>query len=1350
MHRPAFHGTVFSALCFFLLLLTCSALTWSQTTSLTGVVTDPTGASVPGAKVTITHEATRVSRSTTAASDGGYIFPQLAPGNYKLEATAQGFKTYVAERLAVPVGQTTTYDVRLEVGEVAETVIVAAEASGINTSDASIGNPFSGAQVLNLPSLNLDPSGLLSLQAGVTYVPGAAEAPGGYSGTTDFDSRGGSVNGSRSDQTNITLDGVDVNDPQFGFAFTSVLRATQASLQEFRVTTTNYNADLGRSSGGEVQLVTKSGTNDLHGLAYWAHRNEAFNANDFFANRDGVAKGKFRRHIYGLALGGPVKKDRLFLFGNWEELRENLTQYTQRDVPSSSFRDGVLIYECVTDSVAFPNNPPCPTTATSVTGLSGAQYTVLPGHYGLSAAELAAIDPLNAPGEGPNLNAIGHFRNYSVDNAPGNFDKLNIRGFNFFGPAKNFFRTLILRADFNLDQNGKHTLYWRGTLQDDNLVGAVPQFPGLPPNQTKASNNKGFVLGYKTVLSPTWVNTFRWGLTRIGEQTIGHQEREFVRFRFISDLNDFASNTFGRHLPQHHFRDDVSWTRGTHTFSFGGEARFTRNDRFSNGSSFHFISLNPSWLPRVGRNLQPGNTRCRQPGCTAVPAVASGFVSAYRDSVVNLLGIITQATGFYNLNKDGTAVPEGTPLRRRFATNEYELYFQDQWRATPSLTVTYGTRYLLISPPWETEGNQVTPFPSLGEWFEARRNLMNGGLSQNLAGNITFGLGGPANGRPGFYSWDFNNWSPRIAAAWAPHYKEGILGKIFGDGKMVVRGGYSLVYDRIGNGLVTSFDDAGSFGLSTNIDSLFGGCGEGPSTAGPSGVCARFTNVFDTAPAKAAILPPAPCPTGFPCEPPGGDIFGNPLFGSFAITSALDNTIRTPYAHMFNLSIARSLPSDFTVEAAYVGRRGRKGLIIGDLAMPADVRDLASGMTMFKALSNLLRMGEQGQNILTMTPVPFWENLFPSFGPTGFNGGFLDCDFQGVDPAFNGGFSATQVAYDVMNCEQPDSTVFQWLIDQLHYPGWMKGRPGDPDLDDDGIPDAPFALFDDQYGTLTAWRSIARSEYHALQISLRKRMSHGVQFDLNYTLSKSLDMSSSAERADIGAGFSGTGGYTGSTINSWRPDLEYSFSDFDMRHQLNANWLVELPLGRGRWLGSNIAGWTDQILGGWQVSGIFRMNSGLPANVINDRVWPTNWNLQGNATCGPSSTLTGVARCPSTANVKHAIHAAAPTAPTPNIFANPDTAFDGFRFTLPGERGERNILRADKYFNLDFGLGKTFRMPREGHRLMFRWETFNLTNSAYFDATSLNLDIGKSGSFGDYTAVMGGPRRMQFTLRYEF
>lgn len=1342
---------------FFIRLFVCAVLAllasgpaWAQDTALTGTVTDATSAVVPGSEVTITNQATGAVRTVTTGEDGKYIFPQLSPGKYRIEIKSTGFKTAQKSDIAIEVGITTRFDVTLTVGAVAETVVVEAETSRINTTDATVGNVVSGRQIGNLPSLNLDPAGLLSLQPGVTYVPGAADVAGGYSGTMDFDGRGGSVNGSRSDQTNITLDGVDVNDGENGFAFTSVLRATQASLQEFRVVTSNSNSDAGRSSAAQVQLVTKSGTNDIHGDAYYAHRNEIFNANDFFLNAAGQDRGKFRRHIYGAALGGPIVKDRFFLFGNWEELRENITDSTLRDIPSSSFRDGVVIYECAGGTAACPGG--------SVMGISGT-HTVPAGFRGLTPAEITALDP---EGIGPNAAVLAHWAGFPTPNTTGNFDGINIAGFQFSSPVDNFFRTWILRADYNIDASSNHTIFWRGTLQDDDFTAAAPQFPGLPANQTKVNGNRGFSLGYRAVLSPTLVNNFRYGLSRISEQTAGQQTGEFVDFRFIDNLQDFDSSTLGRVLPVHHIGNDLSWTKGNHTLSFGGDARFLRNGRFSNANSFHTFLINPSWLPDGGRSVQPGQAQCSQPICGTLPAVALSFGSSFRDAMPNLLGAISQIDAFYNFDKTGATQPQGEAVQRRFAVNEVEFYVQDQWRWTQAFTFTYGLRYLMATPPWETNGNQVVPTPSLGSWFETRRQLMLNGLPTNQAGLIELDLGGKANNRRGYYAMDYNNLSPRIAAAWAPRFNDGLLGWMFGDGKMVIRGGYSLVYDRIGSALASTFDNSGSFGLSTNITSFFGGC-----NIGGSNPCARFTDVFDTAAAAAQSLQPSPG-ASFPATPPSGLL---------TVTTGLDDRITTPYSHTMSLSIGRELPAGFSFEAAYVGRRGRNLLFIRDYSMPADLVDPGSGVSAFEAARNLIGFAEQNANapfqgLQTIGSIPFWENLFPSFGPTGVNGGCLQFNIFGLttnadgsaipngqcvsdpaDPGLPAGYSATQVAYDYMlgyhgtasTGSGFGTSTFWQDVDYFGFPGFLNCATGS-DVDGDGFGDCPNAFFPEQFVNLHTWASIARSEYHAFQFTMRKRMAAGIEFTANYTLAKSLDHSSTPERAPISSGFF-AGGYSGSAINSWDIEKEYAVSDFDMRHQFNANWVAEFPFGRGRAFGADMPGWLDQTIGGWQISGIIRMNSGLPAGVINGRTWPTNWNLQGNATCAPVGAYPfGLAQgpCPKTANVK-----SPDGTRLPNIFADPDAARAQFRFTDTGNRGLRNNLRADKYLSLDLGLAKSFRIV-EGHSLTLRWDVFNVTNSTYFDATTLNLDIETQATFGDYLGVMGGPRRMQIGLRYTF
>jgi len=293
--------------------------------------------------------------------------------------------------------------------------------------------------------------------------------------------------------------------------------------------------------------------------------------------------------------------------------------------------------------------------------------------------------------------------------------------------------------------------------------------------------------------------------------------------------------------------------------------------------------------------------------------------------------------------------------------------------------------------------------------------------------------------------------------------------------------------------------------------------------------------------------------------------------------------------------------------------------------------------------------------------------------------------------------------------------------------------PGDPSCQYYNPTTGPFTFFTPQYAALYGWRSIGTANYNALQATLRHRMSHGVQFDFNYTFSKSIDLSSDAERVGT---FGGIGG--GQVINSWSPFQFRAVSDFDATHQFNANWIVDLPFGRGRTFGHDTNKLVDALVGGWQLSGLFRMTSGFPVSVFNGFNFPTNWDLGGNAVLTGAAPKTGAFKNPDG---------------TVNLFAvGANAAASFFREPLPGEAGQRNILRGDGYFGLDAGLSKRWKMPwTDSQSLQLRWEVFNVTNSTRFDAQSTNNAIDSFGSsFGNYTRLLTNPRVMQFALRFEF
>ncbi len=332
----------------------------SATTSLHGTISDAKGLVVAGATVTINNPATGFSRTVKADDQGSYQFLEVPPSTYIMTVSASGFATTRRENVVLQVSSPATINMSLQVQGGTVIVDVTGEAPVVNTQDATLGNNFNARQLTDLPTEGRDPVSILSLQPGVVYI--------GKTVNQDDDSRGGAVNGARSDQTNVTLDGLDDNDQLKGYAFTGAMRATLDSLQEFRVTTSNYDASAGRSSGAQVNLVTKSGTNSFHGSGYEYYRPNFTVANDWFNKQAELnaglpnVPGFVLRNTYGGTLGGPIKKDRLFFFAAYEGQHTADQLQTTRVIPTPSLVAGNLQYLCNTSDPncfagnASPNN----------------------------------------------------------------------------------------------------------------------------------------------------------------------------------------------------------------------------------------------------------------------------------------------------------------------------------------------------------------------------------------------------------------------------------------------------------------------------------------------------------------------------------------------------------------------------------------------------------------------------------------------------------------------------------------------------------------------------------------------------------------------------------------------------------------------------------------------------------------------------------------------------------------------------------------------------------------------------------------------------------------------------------
>jgi len=1258
-------GVLQSGLMFAVLLISAS-MAFGQSSSLSGTVIDPQGNTVAGANITATNVATGTARAATSSKEGAYQIPQLAPGTYRVRAEGSGFASLILEDVQVLVSTPVTLNINFkQLGAVSETVTVQGGEAVINTTDATIGNTFDNNKVLSLPLLSRNIVGLLSLQPGVTA----------QINDTDDPRRGGYVNGARSDQSNVILDGVDVNEQQGGRAFFSVLRSTPDSLQEFRVTTTNPNADQGRSSGAQVSLVTRSGSNNWHGALYESHRNDFTAANDWFNNKSGVERPKLLRNNFGGAIGGPIKKDKAFFFFNYEGFREAKGDSVVREVPLPSLGQGIVRY--LTEDGASNEFGSCPAgTPSGVNCLNRQQ---------IGAAYLAAngVNPIDPNPKSPALAELAAAANRYPANDTTTGDGLNTGGFRFNAgrPVKQ--NTFIARLDYSL--NAKHNLFARANYQNDTEA-LASRFPDTP-SPTIWSQPKGFVIGDAWTISNSLVNNLRYGLTRQAITRGGDIDGNFISFRFIYQPFNFTRG-LSRVVPVHNITDDLSWTKGSHGMQFGTNIRLISNRRASFATSFDTAVINPSFYDLSGDVLIVDDN-----GDPIFPNIG-GASDDLRDALASVIGRYTDYGANLNYNKDGSLIPGGTGINRNFKTQEYDFYGQDTWRISPNLTVTYGVRWSTSTPVYESNGFQVKPAQSLGDFFERRAAGAKAGAPVNDL--IQIDLAGKANNKGGFYDQDWNNFAPSVAVAWSPSFRNGLLKKVFGENKSTFRAGFRKVFDRLGGALAVSFDGQAILGFSSSSEisaNTF-------TVRDPDGFGPLFTGLNQ----NVRLLPLLTINPNlkFPLQHPDDE--------AQRIESGLDDSIVTPHSYAFNFSYGRDLGKGYSIETSYVGRLGRNLLVSRDTMHLNNLVDPKSGVDFYTAMRQLIALREQNVPITSVQNIPYFQNVVPGLA------GVVNVLGQNVS------LTATQAAYrriarsSVGGRNTTDYTFVQLL--------W-----------DDGLGFGNNLFFHPQYGAFGALTSIGTSDYHAFQTSFRKRFSNDLTFDFNYTLSHSFDIASGLE--PDGSTIAGAA----LILNPLDLKVNRASSDFDVRHLINANYIYNLPFGNGQKLLSNLGSVGNFILGGWQTTGIFRWNTGLPAGQpFDDGRWATNWNVQSNASLvrplDASPTRTG----------------------DPNLFSDPDAAFASYRNAFPGEIGDRNLLRDPGYFAFDFGLYKRFALPWEGKSVVFRWEVFNLTNTQRFTDV-IGLGVGQDpflnpadtpSDFGRFTSIQGSPRQMQFALRIEF
>jgi hypothetical protein len=1293
--------------------------------SLRGTVIDKSGSAVPEAVVTVTDLATNASRTAKTDNTGAFSVAQLNPGTYKVEIEKAGFKKYVEENVTVLVATPTTLEVHLDLGTVSQQVIVESAAEpALNTEDATVGNPFGEDEVKSLPFLARNVVNLLTLQPGVVTTGNSNTDQLAMGSIGTLDPRDGAVDGVRSNQTNITVDGVDANDWQNQAAFTSALPITLDSVQEFRVTTTNANATDGVVGGAQVALVTKSGTNDFHGNLRWYYRTSGPSSNDFFNNLNDIPRGKDQRNIGGGSLGGPIKKKRAYFFIDNEERRESVSAAAPTDqVPTSALSDGVLVYQCAVASA-------CP--GGTVQGFT-ASHAIPAGDFGLppTAASGPSVKSLDPAGLGVNPAMVTYMALLPPGNSPASgFDGgLAFTGLNFDTSLPTRSNLYTARVDYNLTQDGRQSIFVRGSLEGLSTGLLTGEFPGQPAASTLLNNSRGIAVNYNAQIGSNLVNSLRYGLTRIGVNISGASGPQFD-VRSFSDIIDFGARANLRNVPVHQVSDDVTWARGKHTLSFGGALFFVRN-RTTNGiNSFPAFDVNNGFCVSLCDQADPNGTN----------APLANNPTAFVRAFMMLTGSITQVNATFFATPQGQFLPAGTLEKRDFAENLFESYVQDSWKVRPNLTVTLGLHYGYETPPWEVNGFQVAPTINIAQYFRQREINMAAGIPSSASPLLSWGLAGKANhGANSWFDPNYHNFAPRVALAYSPNFDYDWTRKLFGNGgQSVFRLGAGLFYDRVGEALAVDADQNGSPGTATALINN----------------SQQFT--LATAPRFSGTCSNTGC-TGLPTA--GAPFFTPPTSASFPFTPsatasnlgfAVDPHLQTPYTIHLTASFQRQLPKGVVLDVAYVGTLGRRLLAKDDFAQYLDLTDTASKTDLFTAYREIAKLAQASPNssgaainpsnlqqLATIASIPYFNDLLPNM--PAFTAAMLgNSGYAKLTPtqAF---YAFTTIFSGAAGGGGASWSCALFALDSAPASGVP--TPWNSKLDPNN---AGFVLFPLQFAQLDAWTNLGNSNYNSLQVTVKKTVAYG-SFAFNYVFSKSIDNSSAAENGDLLSPTVSNGTANGLIQNPFDPGLNRALSDFNLKHNFNGSAVIDLPFGRGhRWGGES--NWLmNALIGGWEVTSAMRWHSGFPLSPGNGFNFPTNFFL----------TASGTEVNPLTTNVTRNIGKldSSGNPLLPNLFSNPAAAQADITFTLPGLPGSRNTLIGPAFAAVDMGVNKSFHVT-ERQRLQFRVTAFNVFNSVNFSDNSLSLDPTSPSTFGTFTATANQGqafgRQVEFAVRYEF
>jgi hypothetical protein len=1322
-----------------------------STGTVVGQVLDPSGASVAGATVTLTDKATGATRAGTTGETGRYVFTEVQLGDYDITVTKEGFSQAKVANQTVQVGESLTVNVSLKVGSASTTIEVTASAGAeLQSMNATLGETISGDQILDMPNVTRETTALALLEP--------ATGPGG------------NVAGAITDQNSYQLDGANNTNDMDGqgsiynqsFVTNSVsgipngtLPTPAESIEQFKVATNNMTADFNGSSGGQVSMVTKRGTNQIHGSLYEYYLSSTLGgANSWNNNQIGEPITSSHYSRFGGSAGGPIIPfkflgGKTYIFGDYEGFRYPQSEEYTGIVPTATMRAGVIAVRDLNGNPVYYNLNP---TAVTVNGTT----------YQPALCNGAPCDPR---GIGLNADVNTIWSKYEpVGNDVFAGDKLNTTGYraDLAIPQSSNFGVARIDHDFG-DKwhfNGTYHYYKNVpvTTSQVDIGGALPGDTfGVPTAKSIRPVVPSLMsAGMTTNISSNTTNDFHFNYLRNfwqwTDQTPipqlpglgGALEIGGETSTPLVPFNVNSQSTRQRFWDGHDqtWRDDVSILHGNHLLQFGGlyQRNFDYHERNDNGGGILdqpvYISSNSNGINMAG--YQP--TICA--GGVTAGCLPSTSLNTYNQLYNEVLGVISQPQDLYT--RSGpllTLNPPGTPMFDQSIIPTYNEYFSDTWHMKPSFTLTAGMGYQIEMPPYELNGKQVSLVDQAGNPVTAQ-NYLSTEYTDGLKGQIynpVLGFATVANVGKGLkypYNPFYDGFSPRVSMAWNPSFDEGIMGHILGHNKTVIRTGYSRIFGRLngvdlvlvpllGTGLGQPVSCVGAVNAANAVagNQCLGAAGATPVSAFRIGTDGNTAPL----PAVSTTLP----------QPYYPGVNGNAAAGAGEV---LDPNFRPSRSDEIDFTIQRELPGKAILEVGYIFRRIRNEYQPLDIvSVPYTLTE--GGQQFQNAWAGMYQQLAGGTASTAVTAQPFFETALGGTG-SAFCTGYTSCTAA----------VATKESSLILNNDQVYD-LWQTLSPSFTFGRSMASSPNCATAVVPSISSAPVPICNQMTG-IGDNTSLGYANYNGVFVSYTTAGWHGLTARTNLTWSRTL----------------GTQGVVQATSEFTEPNPfnlgnSYGPQPFDLPFVYNLSMLYQPPFFKGQ------HGFMGRVLGGWSFAPIFTARSGYPLDVNIGQDGNNDCESFGEADCSAFSTDTNaifissaaIATARGAGNSENNIGTAATNVGSNgnpanggsglNEFANPAAVYAAFRVPILGidngtaASGGAGVLRGLPTWNLDMQVVKDIAInERFGLQLFFTG--LNVLN--HEQQGDPYLDVNDQPDFGVLGGQSNSPRQLEFGIRFHF